>query len=252
ALPAPGRGLAAGAGAGLPRGGDPLRRPHHRGPPAPGAAGPLAGRAARRGRRRPVRAAAAAAVAPGRGPAGTAGTRLAGRLGTVQQRLRAQGIHGAVRGRGRGPGDAGRRSRPARTLRAAPGQRSGLRHQPAGAPGLLLPPAPGLGRALRPVPGAAPGHAAADAMNTLRRLLVLLAIATAPGAAPADDGQRGRAPAHEFSLVTLNLYHDRDDWPRRRVQIVEELRRLRPDAIALQEVLQHEDLPNQAVWLARE
>lgn len=89
-------------------------------------------------------------------------------------------------------------------------------------------------------------------MNTLRRLLVLLAIATAPGAAPADDGQRGRAPAHEFTLVTLNLYHDRDDWPRRRVQIVEELRRLRPDAIALQEVLQHEDLPNQAVWLARE
>ena len=75
----------------------------------------------------------------------------------------------------------------------------------------------------------------------------VLATATeAPGAAPQATA------AAEFTVVTLNLYHDRDDWPRRRVQIVETLRRLRPDAIALQEVLQHETLPNQASWLARE
>lgn len=68
---------------------------------------------------------------------------------------------------------------------------------------------------------------------------------------PGDPGGPATA-APEFTLVTLNLYHDRDDWPRRRVQIVETLRRLRPDAIALQEVLQHETLPNQAAWLAQE
>ena len=82
---------------------------------------------------------------------------------------------------------------------------------------------------------------------------LLLAAAALP-ATLAAAGTRPAAPtaAAEFSIVTLNLYHDRDDWPRRRVQVVEELRRLQPDAIALQEVLQHETLPNQAAWLAAE
>lgn len=51
-------------------------------------------------------------------------------------------------------------------------------------------------------------------------------------------------------IATLNLYHDKDDWPRRRVQIVEEFKREQPDVIALQEVIQREDLVNQAEWLA--
>ena len=72
------------------------------------------------------------------------------------------------------------------------------------------------------------------------------------GAEPPVDDPVPVAVAPEFTLVTLNLYHDRDDWPKRRVQIVETLRRLQPDAIALQEVLQHETLPNQATWLAGE
>lgn len=55
-----------------------------------------------------------------------------------------------------------------------------------------------------------------------------------------------------ISVVTLNLYHDRADWPKRRVQIAETLRALRPDVVLLQEVLQHEKLPNQAEWLAGE
>lgn len=75
----------------------------------------------------------------------------------------------------------------------------------------------------------------------------ILATASQFGAGtPADDAEPG------FSLVTLNLYHDRDDWPKRRVQIVATLRQLQPDAIALQEVLQDADLPNQAAWLAQE
>lgn len=58
------------------------------------------------------------------------------------------------------------------------------------------------------------------------------------------------SPEKTLKVVTLNLYHDKDEWPKRRVQIVEELKRLRPDAIALQEVLQDEGLTNQAEWLA--
>ncbi|MEO8459466.1 MAG: endonuclease/exonuclease/phosphatase family protein [Dokdonella sp.] len=54
-----------------------------------------------------------------------------------------------------------------------------------------------------------------------------------------------------ISVVTLNLYHDKDDWPKREALIVAELRRLSPDVIALQEVLQHPGLPNQAESLAR-
>ena len=66
----------------------------------------------------------------------------------------------------------------------------------------------------------------------------------------------GHAPVPEtgpvLRVVTLNLYHDKDDWPARRTQIVAQLAQLQPDVIALQEVLQHETLPNQAQWLARE
>ena len=97
-------------------------------------------------------------------------------------------------------------------------------------------------------------------MSRLPRLassLLLCCAALLP--APAPAGAAGppvadEAPdsAPEFTLVTLNLYHDRDDWPKRRVQIVNTLRALEPDAIVLQEVLQHEGLPNQATWLARE
>ena len=88
----------------------------------------------------------------------------------------------------------------------------------------------------------------------VRLLLIacLLPATALAGSKPAAEGNGEAAAKPEFTLVTLNLYHDRDDWPRRRVQIVDELRRLRPDAIALQEVLQHEKLQNQAAWLANE
>lgn len=77
-------------------------------------------------------------------------------------------------------------------------------------------------------------------------LCLLLALVSVCGCA-TEQAQKGR---HELSLVTLNLYHDKAQWPKRLPLIVAELKRLNPDAIALQEVLQHETLPNQAQTLA--
>lgn len=54
-----------------------------------------------------------------------------------------------------------------------------------------------------------------------------------------------------FTVVTLNLWHDRQNWPARMKAIVDELRRIEPDIIALQEVLEHDSLPNQAMDIAR-
>jgi endonuclease/exonuclease/phosphatase family metal-dependent hydrolase len=78
----------------------------------------------------------------------------------------------------------------------------------------------------------------------MRRLLVLLTgLVLAPGSASA-------VRSDTLTIVTLNLWHDQRNWPRRRALIIEELRRLRPDVICLQEVLQHAALRNQAYELA--
>jgi endonuclease/exonuclease/phosphatase family metal-dependent hydrolase len=58
------------------------------------------------------------------------------------------------------------------------------------------------------------------------------------------------SPANGFTAVTLNLWHDQQDWPARRAVIVDTLRALAPDVIFLQEVLEKEGLPNQAQQLA--
>ncbi len=65
-----------------------------------------------------------------------------------------------------------------------------------------------------------------------------------------EEAAQAQAPG--IHVVTLNLYHDQQQWPRRRVEIARVLRDLQPDVIALQEVLQHEQLPNQAHWLGQE
>lgn len=65
-------------------------------------------------------------------------------------------------------------------------------------------------------------------------------------ASPAAAGSR---PADTLTVVTLNLWHDQNDWPSRLNVIVAELRRIRPDVICLQEVLQNPDLRNQAETL---
>jgi beta-glucosidase len=80
--------------------------------------------------------------------------------------------------------------------------------------------------------------------------LALLSLIAFSLPAVAADSSPAPPPEKSLKVVTLNLYHDKDEWPKRRVQIVEELKRLRPDAIALQEVLQDEGLTNQAEWLA--
>ncbi|WP_372394020.1 endonuclease/exonuclease/phosphatase family protein [Xanthomonas sp. NCPPB 3582] len=102
---------------------------------------------------------------------------------------------------------------------------------------------------------------------------VLVACAAAAQAGPAesqlkaDQAKQPGAPpvagrsvqatastvsAREMTLVTLNLHHDREDWPGRRAHIAKELKRLAPDVIALQEVIERRgSVENQAAWLAR-
>ena len=53
-----------------------------------------------------------------------------------------------------------------------------------------------------------------------------------------------------LTVVTLNLWHDSHEWPKRLPLIVTEMRRIRPDVLCLQEVLQHSSLRNQAETLA--
>ena len=83
------------------------------------------------------------------------------------------------------------------------------------------------------------------------RLLALLLVlgggsivATRAKAAPATR------PSNELSVVSLNLWHDQREWPKRLAVILAEMRRLDPDVLCLQEVLQHEKLPNQAQTIA--
>ncbi len=56
-------------------------------------------------------------------------------------------------------------------------------------------------------------------------------------------------PIDSLTVVTLNLWHDEQDWPKRLNVIVAEMRRIRPDVICLQEVLQNSTLRNQAETL---
>lgn len=78
-----------------------------------------------------------------------------------------------------------------------------------------------------------------------------VALAAEPVAVvtPAPAPSTSAAPG--MSMVTFNLHHDREDWPARRKVILRELQALRPDAIALQEVIQKPHVRNQAAWLAR-
>ena len=75
-----------------------------------------------------------------------------------------------------------------------------------------------------------------------RVCLAVLALSGPPVAAPA------RA-ADTLTVVTLNLWHDQHDWPRRLGVILAEMRRIRPDVLCLQEVLQNPNLRNQAETL---
>ncbi|MBF6023743.1 endonuclease/exonuclease/phosphatase family protein [Lysobacter niastensis] len=95
--------------------------------------------------------------------------------------------------------------------------------------------------------------AAAAAWRWLRmsNALLVLCLVACRSMAPGDAESPSR-DADALDIVTLNLWHDQGDWPRRQPLIVDTLRRLQPDVIVLQEVLQDTGLPNQAGELARQ
>ena len=89
-------------------------------------------------------------------------------------------------------------------------------------------------------------------MNLARRAAgaVVLGMALC---SPAGCASKFVAPPDEaatLDVVTLNLWHDKQDWPRRQDLIVAELRNRAPEVVLLQEVLQDAALPNQAQVLA--
>ena len=79
-------------------------------------------------------------------------------------------------------------------------------------------------------------------MRHVFAVLVLASALALPSAALA-------ASADTLTVVTINLCHDSHEWPRRLPLILAELRRLKPDVVCLQEVLQHATLRNQAETL---
>lgn len=84
-------------------------------------------------------------------------------------------------------------------------------------------------------------------MPNRRRLLGLAAAValTACATAPAQQA------TGELTVATFNIWHNLGDWPARRPLVIEALRAMDADVIALQEVLQDEGLPNQAEDIAR-
>ncbi|MCD9126789.1 endonuclease/exonuclease/phosphatase family protein [Luteimonas fraxinea] len=81
----------------------------------------------------------------------------------------------------------------------------------------------------------------------MKRLLAALLVLSL--AACASTSPRATAAAPELRVATFNIYHDKAEWPKRLPLIVDQLRALDADVIALQEVLQTADLPNQAQTL---
>jgi endonuclease/exonuclease/phosphatase family metal-dependent hydrolase len=80
-------------------------------------------------------------------------------------------------------------------------------------------------------------------MRTVKRTFLLgLALCGLPAAASAGTSDT-------LTVVTLNLWHDSHDWPKRLGVILAEMRRIRPDVLCLQEVLQNPQLRNQAETL---
>ena len=78
-------------------------------------------------------------------------------------------------------------------------------------------------------------------------VLILLAL----GGLSSHEARGKPAMANDtLTVVTLNLWNDQHDWPRRLDVILAELRRIRPDVVCLQEVLQNPALRNQAETLA--
>lgn len=87
----------------------------------------------------------------------------------------------------------------------------------------------------------------ARSLRFVSALLLTTALALTGCTSTTHGASRTDRP---LDVVTLNLWHDKQDWPHRQDMIVAELRALAPDVIVLQEVLQDAALPNQAQVLA--
>jgi endonuclease/exonuclease/phosphatase family metal-dependent hydrolase len=81
----------------------------------------------------------------------------------------------------------------------------------------------------------------------LAAVVILVACAQAPA---RTETQTESTITDALDVVTLNLWHDKQDWPGRQDLIVRELEQRKPDVILLQEVLQDPGLVNQAESLA--
>jgi endonuclease/exonuclease/phosphatase family metal-dependent hydrolase len=68
--------------------------------------------------------------------------------------------------------------------------------------------------------------------------------------ADSQAAARPDSARSEFVAVTLNIWHDQENWPARMAVMKDTLRALNPDVVFLQEILQKEGLPNQAETLA--
>ena len=77
---------------------------------------------------------------------------------------------------------------------------------------------------------------------SIRAFVVAIALLCLPVAATAST-------MDTLTVVTLNLWNDQHDWPKRLGVILAEMRRIRPDVLCLQEVLQNPNLRNQAETL---
>ena len=67
------------------------------------------------------------------------------------------------------------------------------------------------------------------AFGDLRKKPNILSIVTTILMLAAVPSHAGVGPPHTLSVVTLNLWHDQGDWPKRLSLILAEMRRLRPD-----------------------
>lgn len=84
-----------------------------------------------------------------------------------------------------------------------------------------------------------------DRSHVLTRITTILLLGLT-----LTTGRAHSEPGGSITVVTLNLWHDQRDWPKRLAVMLPVLRELRADALCLQEVLQHETLENQAKTLA--
>lgn len=103
---------------------------------------------------------------------------------------------------------------------------------------------------MRTFPSAAIAPIPRSFASALAATLLLAGIAATSQAIAAENTPPIETRAVTVTVLSFNLWHDKGDWPKRRAMIVAEIKRLKPDVIALQEVLQRDGLRNQAEDLA--